>query len=254
MPAEDGGCAAVDAGPDPDDAPWLGDTSPFDPTEVDCLDLDAGLGCGLLTPKQLEAVCHSPRASWEAEALAIEALDEVVADDVTYERVVRELALLRRFDPSLEDVWQFQYLIYPTDTWYPPDLFLDIRDGAHPGFNCLVASLPLEEFYFFTGSSMTRLYFRPRLNLDAVQHFIYQHTPASRSGWASSPYHPCNPDICLVIERSRFVYIVKDGDCRAPRTRTYVVGLDGGVTTTGAWDQQRYPSCRRWFDQIRWLP
>ncbi|MCC6338141.1 MAG: hypothetical protein IT380_29620, partial [Myxococcales bacterium] len=34
----------------------------------------------------------------------------------------------------------------------------------------------------------------------------------------------------------------------------FVVGLNGGITTSAGWDQQRYPSCTRWSDQAEWLP
>lgn len=248
------GSATSDAGADPDDEPWLGDSSPFDASKVDCLDLDAGLACGLLTPKQLEAICRSPRTDWEAEYLAFEAVDQLVADDVTYSRVVRDLALLRAFDATLEDRWHFRYDIYPLDIHFQPADFEQVADGANTAFNCLFTSLRVNEYYLLRSSSGVRLYFAPRLNVDFVRNLYFWNTPTFFGGWARAAGHRCLPDICLAIERSRFVYVVKEGDCNAPSHRTFVVGLDGGITTSAGWDQQRYPSCKRWFDQAKWLP
>lgn len=257
-PAVDAGAPGVDAsvdesdaGVDPDDTPWPGDTTPFNPERARCLDVDAGLRCGVLPPKLLESVCLSAVWNTAAERLALEALDAPIADEATYLRVYRDIALIEALVPGI-DLYPFVYKLYPIDAIYAPDDLALIRDGGHEGYNCLLASLNAGQVLPLPNGR--RIYFTAILGHDAVTDLFIRHTGIRDGGWAWSPYAPCEADTCLVIDGSRFVFINKTGDCRAPTTKTYVVASDGGITVEGAWDEQRHPSCRRWFDQARWVP
>lgn len=245
---------APDAGVDPDDLPWLGDTTPFDPAKVDCLDLDAGLACGILTPKQLEAICaSSPRGylRFEAERLSIEGMGTLAADAVTKARVLRDMAELRRRFPALDDASVFVFTIPEAGPYFTPEEYYLARVGAHDGFNCLLTSLGARVTRSSSRGGWIALTWDAELPFHVSQLFL-QHTGAYYFGWSSAPHHPCDSDICLAIEGSRFNYVVKTGDCRAPTYETYTVGLDAGVTVTPGWDVDRHPSCAWWFDQVKW--
>lgn len=246
---------APDASADPDDLPWEGDTRPFDPARVDCLDVDAGLACGILTGKQLEAICASGRPGYdafEADRLAMEGLGTLVADVVTVARVRRELAALRQRFPAVDAASVFVYTIPEAGPWFMPEEYALVRLGAHDAFNCLLLSLRAHVTRSWDPGAWVALAWEPELNPFVVTQLFLEYTDAYTFRWSSAPYHPCTSDICLSIVGSRFSYVIKSGDCRAPSYETYTVGLDAGVTVQPGWDRARHPSCGFWFDQVKW--
>lgn len=245
----------LDASVDPDDLPWLGDTRPFDPARVNCLDVDAGLACGILTPKQLEAICAGGQPGYyafESERLAMEGLNTLVADEVTTARVRRELLALRQRFDNLGGAGAFVYTIPEAGPWFMPEEYALARVGGHDAFNCLLLSLRAHVTRYYDRGAWVALGWEAELNPAIVTQLFLDHTDAYTFRWSSAPYHPCTPDICLSIVGSRFSYVIKSGDCRAPTYETYTVGLDAGVTVQPGWDRARHPLCAWWHDQVRW--
>lgn len=184
----------------------------------------------------------------------MEGLDSLLADDATYARVLGDLARLRVFDSTLEHTDVFVYRIEEVGFWFSPQDFDEVADGGNEPFQCLVRALRTQYQRVVRPGLFVGIDFLPKLNPYQVEPLFYSRTNTTDIRWSSSPYDHCRPDICLVVEGSRFHYVFKTGDCNAPTTRTFTTGVDGGIAVGGAWDKARFPSCVRWFDQAKWIP
>lgn len=184
----------------------------------------------------------------------MDGLDTLFADDVTYARVAGDLARLRAFDPTLQDTSVFVYRVEEVGFWFSAQDFDEAADGGNGPFECLLRALRSEYRRVVRPGLFIGTSFRPRVNPYQVEPLFYSRTNTTDIRWSSFSYNPCEPDICLAVEGSRFHYVFKTGDCRAPTTRTFTTGLDGGITVGGAWGKARLPSCARWLDQEKWVP
>ncbi|MEM7160555.1 MAG: hypothetical protein AAF799_47400 [Myxococcota bacterium] len=206
---------------------------------------------GAATPEQ---VAMTPRDDEEAELLAIEASEEIVAPTELYERALADLALIRADAPELST-------IQARPRWRPDELRVSLdRDsdaalmaGTYRDWDCVnehygVVEVIAEGFFF-----SHVLHFEGRFNIPLVQpdYMAVETVTSTESAITGGD----GPDVCMSIDGDLHTYIFDDarGDCPAGCTEHaytgYTVDGRGTLELLGVWapDPEARPDPPPWF-------
>lgn len=215
------------------------------PGSPDCSDY-----MGRATPEQ---TAMTPLESAEAELLAIEASGEIVAPPALHDRIVTELAAIRREQPGLAG-------IVAAPDWWPSSILVTLETegleaydaGTYHGWDCpneLYHVTELDQSGLF-GAFIVRfegLYDVRQVVEDYRAAELVQHAELDVIGGDSS-------DVCLSIAGDVHTYIFDDarGDCPAGCTEHVFTGLtvdlDGTITALGSFDPTDPMPAPAWYD------
>ncbi len=148
-----------------------GDASPScDPFDFDGdgdVDLNdiAEFGQGLTGPVPLFDYGASPRSNAEAEQLALEHFPPLLAEDEEYERILRDLAAIRAFQPHVLSVVHDM-------RWIPQEMIVKVTDGVtRCEFDALNAHYRMTELEFLFqsgGGTWYVVHYPGRLNIPVL--------------------------------------------------------------------------------------
>lgn len=223
------------------------DTSTTDEVPpLDCTDY-----MGTATPEQ---VAMTPRENAEAELLAIEASEEIVAPTALYERAVSDLELIRADDPELNAVeararWAVDELLVTLDE----DSDAALMKGTYEDWDCVneyygVTEVIPQGFLFSHVLEFEGRFNIPLLAPDYEAIETITSTEASLSGGDGS-------DVCMSVDGDLHTYVFDGarGDCPAGCTEHvytgYTVDGRGELQLLGVWapDPEARPNPPRWY-------
>jgi hypothetical protein len=209
---------------------------------------NAGADCPPALASEAE-LASTPRANANLELLALKlSPGKVVADEATYQRVVRDVAAIRAKDPSLAKISFFAHddgqtigLVVPVET------AAQMEAGTYHAWDCLNATysamLPVEVIRI--GSSATAFVYFELRGLYATKLLAaeYAKLPGITSAEGAT-FGGDGPTICATAGPSTWHYVFDDasGDCPAGCIdhvlRHFATEPAGAVTELGRWSTQ----------------
>jgi hypothetical protein len=191
-------------------------------------------------PVDEEALAETPRADENLELMALAFSDALTADPEIYDRLVRDVGLIRDAAPELSHIgFDSQgddgksLLVVPTE-----DAQERMWSGDYEEWNCLNAQLGIEQRFF--SRSFVLLEFSGNFDMARVGE-LYEALPGIESTEVNGSIGD-GPTICLTREGSTFQYVLDDagGDCPAGCTThvyTHFTTSSAGELTGGeSWD------------------
>lgn len=224
----DAGMDGLDAGTEPVDAGFVG---------------PAGSPCEFLAARATQAdLAKTPRASGDAEWLAIELSGALLAPDDVYADIEADLTAIRAAHPEVSDLHAVPRWASGMIMKLNPQMAAGLDDGGPFPWDCLNA------YYGGTTTGLLRavgpfgiVSFAPRMNSDLL---VPDYGAVSGVVYAESDIVGGDGnDICVVGENGGRVYIFDrgSGDCLAGCSEHVYYGFrvdPSGVTDLGSWDSQ----------------
>jgi hypothetical protein len=201
------------------------------------------------TPEELGA---SPRPDRDAEFLAIEASGAFVAPEDLYQRIARDLALVRTAIPQVQEVQHMPPFLPGVLLGLTEAAAEKARAGTYGAWDCLNAYYGGEVEWVGSGLPLASVKHKPRIDTRQLAE-DYARLPGVSYATSNGPAGD-GTDICVSIEADAYVYIFDDagGDCPSGCTEHRYYGAsvrtDGSVTVLGVWDPALdVPSPPDWF-------